>query len=74
MGPITEDEVVALIAGISGGSGSGEGDMKKSVYDPDSNVKNAGGIEAYFSTALATALTVDNDGYINLQKGEYKWL
>lgn len=62
MQPITEDEVIALAAGLAGGGGSGEGDMKKSVYDPDNNVSDAGGIEAYFSDKL----NIDNDGYINL--------
>ena len=63
---LTEADVLAFAMVAGGGGGTGEGDMKKSLYDPDDNVSDAGGIEAYFSTALSTALSIDNDGYINL--------
>lgn len=60
---ITESEVIALAAAVAGsGGGSGEGDMKKSTYDPDSEVKDAGGIVAY----VTSKLTPDNNGYINI--------
>ncbi len=60
---ITEAEVIALVSGLSGsGGGTGEGDMKKSVYDPDLIVRDAGGIEAY----VIDKLTPDNNGYINI--------
>lgn len=60
---MTEGEVIALAAAFGGsGGGSGEGDMKKSTYDPDLNVKDAGGIEAYVNAKI----TPDENGYINI--------
>lgn len=32
------------------------GDMLASVYDPDDNIADAGGIEAYVSTAIGAAI------------------
>lgn len=32
------------------------GDMLASVYDPDDNIANAGGIEAYVSAAIGTVI------------------
>lgn len=37
--------------------GAGSGDMKKSDYDSDQAVKNAGGIKAYVSSQISTAIT-----------------
>lgn len=42
---------------MAGGGGSGEGDMQKSVYDPDGVVAEAGGIPAYVTNAVHTAVT-----------------
>lgn len=39
------------------GSGGGSGDMKKSDYDADEAVKLAGGIKAYVSSQISTAIT-----------------
>ena len=52
-----------------GGGGSGDGDMKTSVYDNDHAVKNAGGIKAFVNDALEDkqdTLVIGEDGYINL--------
>lgn len=38
-------------------SGAGSGDMKKSDYDADEAVKLAGGIKAYVSSQISTAIT-----------------
>lgn len=61
---MTEGEIIALAAAFGGssGGGTGDGDMKKSVYDPDLIVRDAGGIEAY----VIDKLTPDNNGYINI--------
>ena len=62
---MTEGEIITLAAafgGGSGGGGTGDGDMKKSVYDPNLAVRDAGGIEAY----VIDKLTPDNNGYINI--------
>ena len=49
--------------------GAGSGDMKKSDYDSDTTVKNAGGIKTYvtsqISTAMATLATVATSGSYN---------
>ena len=37
---------------IGGTNPGASGDMKKSDYDPDSNISNVGGIEAYFTDAV----------------------
>lgn len=37
--------------------GAGSGDMKKSDYDSDSAVRNAGGIKRYVSSQISTAIT-----------------
>lgn len=37
---------------IVGTNPGASGDMKKSDYDPDSNISNVGGIEAYFTDAV----------------------
>ena len=37
---------------IMGTNPGASGDMKKSDYDPDSNISNVGGIEAYFTDAV----------------------
>ena len=44
------------------GGGTGDGDMKKSVYDPDLVVRDAGGIDEF----VKAKLTPDNNGYINI--------
>lgn len=50
--PITREEEYLDAIAKSGG-GSGEGDMKKSVYDSDLAVANAGGIGAFVSDAVS---------------------
>ena len=43
---------------MAGGGGTGGGgDMQKSVYDPAGEVAAAGGIPAYVSNAIQTAVT-----------------
>lgn len=42
-----EDLLLELKQAIEEGGGTGEGDMKKAVYDADRAVQNAGGIAAY---------------------------
>ena len=52
--PITrEEEYLDFIAKNGGGGGTGEGDMKKSVYDSDLGVASAGGIKAYTTSAIS---------------------
>lgn len=52
--PVTrEEQYLKEIAENGGGGGTGEGDMKKSVYDSDLGVLNAGGIKAYVSDAIS---------------------
>lgn len=58
--PLTREE--AYLDAIAKGGGTGEGDMKKSVYDNDLSVAQAGGIDAY----ITSKLTPDENGYINL--------
>lgn len=50
--PITREEEYLDAIAKSGGGG-GEGDMKKSVYDSDLAVANAGGISAFVSDAVS---------------------
>ena len=49
--PLTREEQYLDIIAKEGGP-SGEGDMKKSVYDNDLGVANAGGIAAYVDSAV----------------------
>lgn len=49
--PITREEM--YLDAIAKGGGSGDGDMKKSVYDSDLDVATAGGIKAFVSGAMA---------------------
>lgn len=56
------EEVLAIVLAKIKGGGTGEGDMKKSVYDPDHAVQTAGGIEEF----VKDKLTPDNNGYINI--------
>lgn len=42
---------------MAGGGGSGKGDMQKNVYDPGGVVAAAGGIPAYVTNAVQTAVT-----------------
>lgn len=50
--PITREEEYLDAIARSGG-GSGDGDMKKSVYDSDLDVAGAGGIKAFVSNAVS---------------------
>ena len=58
---LTEADVLALAIAVCTG-GSGDGDMMKSTYDPNSVVSDAGGITAY----VIDKLTPDNEGYITI--------
>lgn len=49
--PITREE--EYLDAIVKGGGSGDGDMKKSVYDSDLDVAGAGGIKAFVNSAVA---------------------
>ena len=49
--PITRIEMY-LDAILKSGGGTGEGDMKKSVYDSDLSVANAGGIKEFAQEKL----------------------
>ena len=67
--PITREEAYLDVIAKQGGGGTGEGDMKKAVYDNDSAVLSAGGIKAFVAAQTARkqdALNIDNEGYINL--------
>lgn len=48
---------MAAAAMAGGGGTGGGGDMQKSVYDPAGLVAEAGGISAYVSNAIQTAVT-----------------
>lgn len=48
---------MAAAAMAGGGGTGGGGDMQKSVYDPAGEVAAAGGIPAYVSNAIQTAVT-----------------
>lgn len=51
--PVTrEEQYLKEIAENGGGGGTGDGDMKKSVYDNELAVLSAGGIKAYVSDAI----------------------
>ena len=57
------------IAKQGGGGGTGDGDMKKAVYDNDLAVLSAGGIKAFVNGVASSkqdTLAIDNEGYINL--------
>lgn len=58
--PLTREE--AYLDAILKSGGTGEGDMKKSAYDPDLSVAQAGGIDSFINDKL----TPDANGYINL--------
>lgn len=65
--PLTREE--AYLDFIAKNGGSGEGDMKKSMYDDDLSVANAGGIKSFVNDALEDkqdTLVIGEDGYINL--------
>ena len=68
--PITREEAyLDVIAKQGGGGGTGDGDMKKSVYDSDLAVLSAGGIKAFVNGVASgkqNTLAIDNEGYINL--------
>lgn len=68
--PLTREEAyLDYIAKNGGGGGTGDGDMKKSVYDNDLAVLNAGGIKAFVNSAVSdkqNTLIIDNEGFINL--------
>lgn len=52
--PITREEAyLDYIAKNGGGGGTGEGDMKKVVYDSDLAVSNAGGIKAFVNNQIS---------------------
>lgn len=44
-------------AAMAGGGTGGGGDMQKSTYDPNGVVAAAGGIPAYVTNAVQTAVT-----------------
>lgn len=51
--PVTrEEQYLKEIAENGGGGGTGDGDMKKSVYDSDLSVSSTGGIKAYVSESI----------------------
>ena len=51
--PITREEEYLNAIAKNGGGGSGDGDMKKSVYDSDLDVSEAGGIKAFVSDVIS---------------------
>ena len=52
--PITREEMyLDFIAKNGGGGGTGEGDMKKSIYDSDLSVASAGGIKSFVNSAVS---------------------
>ena len=69
--PITREEayldVIAKQGG--GGGGTGDGDMKKSVYDNDLAVLSAGGIKSF--VAAQTAEKVDKEQGKGLSENDY---
>lgn len=73
--PITREEEYLDAIAKSGG-GSGDGDMKKSVYDSDSAVANAGGIGAFVSDAISGKVDkvegkgLSTNDYDNTEKGK----
>lgn len=48
---------IALMRKIGGSASGGGGDMQKSTYDPNGVVAAAGGIPAYVTNAIQTAVT-----------------
>lgn len=73
--PITREEEYLDAIAKSGG-GSGDGDMKKSVYDSDLAVANAGGIGAFVSDAISDKVDkvegkgLSTNDYDNTEKGK----
>lgn len=73
--PITREEEYLYAIAKSGG-GSGDGDMKKSVYDSDFAVSNAGGIGAFVSDAVSGKVDkvegkgLSTNDYDNTEKGK----
>lgn len=68
--PITREEAyLEAIAKQGGGGGTGDGDMKKSVYDNDLAVLSAGGIKPF--VAAQTAGKVDKEQGKGLSKNDY---
>lgn len=53
---ITDAAGVKTFDVLNGADGSGSGDMLKSAYDSDETVKTAGGIVAYVTAQIGTAL------------------
>jgi len=49
-----EDLLLELKKAIEEGGGTGEGDMKKSVYDSDNSVASAGGIKMFVNQKIGT--------------------
>lgn len=67
--PLTREEAYLDYIAKNGGGGTGEGDMKKSVYDNDNAVSSAGGIKAFVAAQVEEkqdSLEIGNDGFINL--------
>lgn len=59
--PLTREEMyLDVIAKQGGGGGTGDGDMKKSVYDNDLSIQNAGGIKEYVNNSGFITNTVNN--------------
>lgn len=73
--PITREEEYLDAIAKSGG-GSGDGDMKKSVYDSNLAVANAGGISAFVSDAISGKVDkvegkgLSTNDYDNTEKGK----
>lgn len=73
--PITREEEYLDAIAKSGG-GSGDGDMKKSVYDSDLDVAGAGGIKAFVSDAVSGKVDkvegkgLSTNDYDNTEKGK----
>ena len=74
--PITREEEYLDAIAKSGGGGSGDGDMKKSVYDSDLAVANAGGISAFVSDAISNKVDkvagkgLSTNDYDDTEKGK----
>lgn len=75
--PLTREEAyLDEIARNGGGGGTGDGDMKKAVYDGMLIVQNAGGIPDYVEEAITEAIKgkadksdlpdMSNEGYLVL--------
>lgn len=57
--PLTREEMYLDYIAKNGGGGSGDGDMKKSAYDSDESVLDAGGIKAYVAGAISGKVDVE---------------